>query len=119
MGIKRQLFPRKDSGTVTAGSSLDLVTIDVPPKAVMRLKSFGNELSDIAAIGSVYWSFLVNGYKMPELQDLYDVETMREPMQELEISGGSQFIIRAVNGYGSDVKMGTSFEYEFIYPEQN
>lgn len=117
-----ELVRQNYSGNVPAAvagvpGQADLFTITVPTRARLKFKSFGNYTDTIAAWGFMWWSFINNGNVMPPYERIMDqlgYGPQRQPIQELEVFGGSTFVIRGFNNTAGIIQMGVSFEYELI-----
>lgn len=119
---RTQYFAENFSASVLAGATGTIIaTINVPPKARMRLKSLGNYLGSVAAWGSITWHIVCNGIPCyvagSRILDQIGYAAQRELIENVEFGGGSTFTITADNATAGAVSVGVSLGYEFIYQE--
>lgn len=113
---KSERFEQEYSASVTNGSSVALATIPVPAGCRLRLISGMPSVGTAAAVGSVYFAFLFDGFPKPPYDAIYDViGTVRMPLRPLTIDGGGSLVIMAYNNYSAPVKMGYNLEWELEY----
>lgn len=114
--LKREIFQEERSKPVAAAATEVLHDIWVPQGCLLRLIAGNNGLDTVAAIGSVYWTFLVDGYTVSPYEKIYDISgATRQPLKPIEVRGGSRLQIKAVNGWSGTVKMGYDLEWEIVY----
>jgi hypothetical protein len=119
-GSKVERFVQNYSAAVPIGGTSDLFTIIVPVKAKLRLRGFGNYAGTLAAWGTIYWAFLLNGgpfYPYERILDQLGYGAQRQDVQPIEISGGSTLIVRAYNPTAAICDMGISLDYELEYQD--
>jgi hypothetical protein len=110
------------SETVLAGATKAIFTYRVPGKSRFRWFSFGNYLGTVAAWGTAYWYYKVDGVRKEfcgtyAIYDQIGYAAQRQTITEEEIGGSSVIEIVAVNPTGADLQMGISVEYELIHQE--
>lgn len=100
-----------------------IFTFTVPPKARCRILEFGNYLGTVAAWGTAYWNFIVNGVALdfyggtPNIFDQVGYAAQRQTSTLREFSGGSLIVLAGSNPTAAILAMGISLSYEFIYQE--
>jgi hypothetical protein len=115
----REIFSRNDSLTLVAGTEADITTIIIPPRCKLITKAFGNYNDTPGAWGPLqWWSMRLNGIPISdaysEMHDQIGYAAQRQPIRQLEFSGGV-FTILGHNGTLGAVAMGSSFEYYLEY----
>lgn len=107
-----------DNLAAAAGSTVDLVNILVPPRAVMRLKSFGNYVSVVANWGKIRWDFFKNGVPIHPyfaIRDQVGYAAQRQSIENVVIEGGSQLVVRVTQESGIACVPGVSLEWDMEY----
>ena len=121
---RTEYFRENHSVNVGIGAVRTVIAaINVPAKAVARIKSFGNYLGTVAAWGVAYWEVLVNGVPIefyggtPIIMDQVGFAAQRQASTEYEISGGSRITVVGTNPTAAILAMGVSLEIEALYQE--
>lgn len=102
------------------GSIVDLVTILVPPRAVMRIRGFANYLGVVANWGGVRWDFLKNGapiYPYFAIRTQMGYAAAPRPIGSVKIEGGCLFVLRVTREAGVlDPTAGVALDWDMEYP---
>jgi len=118
---RKEVFVENWSQNVPIAGSVDLVTMTVPSRCSMRLISFGNYSGTVAAWGTIYWEFFVDGsviYPYNRIMDPLGYSGARQGIQDVNISGGHTLIIRANNPTAAICGMGIILEWELSSIEE-
>jgi len=117
--MAKRTFIDDFSQVIAAGAQADFIDMIVPANCSLVVKSFGNDLSIVAAWTLVHWQFLKNGIPFDPLDDIYDqmgYAAQRQAIQNLRWNGGDRFQLRGIANAGTPA--GTvvlaSIEYEII-----
>ena len=104
------------SATIAAGSTFDFLDEVVPSNCHYVIKSFGNDLSNVAAWGLVHWRFLENGMPIFPMDDIFDqmgFAAQRQPTQPIIIRGGARFQLRGIANAGVPAGTNVLISIEF------
>jgi hypothetical protein len=120
MHIRSENRRNNYSADVPLTGEAELVSVQVPQKCRLVVKSFGNYCGTLTAWGAVYWVFLQDGrliYPYENILDQLGYGPSRQPIEDVIIPGGHRFSIMAVNPTAAIVKMGISLEYDLEFAE--
>jgi len=115
---RKQTFIENLSADVPINGTYDLFTFIVPSKSKFRLVSFGNYTDSYSAWGTIFWSFYLNDtliYPYEKILDQIGTGAHRQPIQPVEVFGGSTFRIQASNPTSAIVAMGVSLRWELYF----
>jgi hypothetical protein len=102
------------------GSVITLVSMLVPPRAVMRIRGFGNYLGVVANWGGVRWDFFKNGvpiYPYFAIRTQMGYAAQTRPIEPIKIEGSCLFEIRATREAGVlDPSTGVALDWDMEYP---
>lgn len=94
---------RDFSRVIAAGTQYDFIDEFIPANQHFVMKSFGNDLSNVAAWTFVHWQILENGlpcYPMDDVFDQMGYAAQRQAIENIIIRGGGRFQIRAIANAG-------------------
>jgi len=103
------------------GSVVNLVTMLVPPRALMVIRGFGNYLGLVANWGAVRWDFLKNGvpiYPHFAIRSQMGYSAQPRAIGRVEIEGGCLFVLRVTRealGGGLDPTAGVALDWDMEY----
>lgn len=117
--MSKQTYIEDRSAVIAAGTQNDFIDFVVPSNQTLVLKSFGNDLSNVAAWTLVHWRFLKNGIPQYPMDDIFDqmgFAAQRQPVQNLRWTGGSRFIVRGIADAGTPAGTAVliSIEYDLV-----
>ena len=112
-------YIRDFSAVIAAGAQNDFIDEIVPSNTKYVMKSFGNDLSNVAAWTFVSWSILRNGigvYPMDDVRDQMGYAAQRQAIEGIEIKGGQRFQVRGIARAGTPAGTAVlvSIEYDQI-----
>lgn len=112
-------FIRDYSAVIAAGTQFDFIDEIVPSNTKYVMKSFGNDLSNVAAWTFVHWRILRNGIPVYPMDDIFDqmgFAAQRQPIEGIEIKGGQRFQVRGIANAGTPAGTAVlvSIEYDQI-----
>lgn len=112
-------FIRDFSQVIAAGAQADFLDEIVPANSQYVIKSFGNDLSNVAAWTFVHWRILRNGIPVYPMDDIYDqmgYAAQRQPVENIILRGGQRFQVRGIANVGTPAGTAVlvSIEYEQI-----
>lgn len=117
--MSKQTFIEDRSQVIAAGTQADFIDFTVPSNQMLIVKSFGNDLSNVAGWTLVHWQLLKNGIPNYPMQDIYDqmgYAAQRQPIQNLRWPGGSRFTVRGIANAGTPAGTAVlvSIEYDLV-----
>ena len=100
------------------GGIVDFIDEIVPPNCTLVLKSFGNDVGNVALWTFAHWRFLKNMMPQFPMDDIYDpsgTTMLRQPCENIKWQGGSRFTLRAINDHAAiTAVMPVSVEYDLV-----
>lgn len=117
--MAKQTYIEDRSQVIAAGAQADFIDLVVPMNQTLVLKSFGNDLSNVAGWTLVHWRFLKNTlpyYPMDDIFDQMGFAAQRQPVQNLRWPGGSRFTVRGIADAGTPAGTAVliSVEYDLV-----
>lgn len=117
--MSKQTYIEDRSQVIAATTQFDFIDFVVPPNQTLILKSFGNDLSNVAGWTLVHWRLLKNGIPQYPMDDIFDqmgYAAQRQPVQNLKWTGGSRFIVRGIANAGTPALCAVliSVEYDLV-----
>jgi hypothetical protein len=87
------------SQVIAPATQYDFIDMYVPANSTLIVKSFGNDLSNVAGWTFTQWQLLKNGmaqYPMDAIFDQMGYAAQRQQIQQLKWQGGDRFQLRGL-----------------------
>jgi hypothetical protein len=107
------------SVVIAPAAQNDFIDLFVPANSTLIVKSFGNDLSNVAGWTFAQWQFLKNGMPQYPLDAIFDqmgYAAQRQAVQQLKWNGGDRFQLRGLMAAAGPAGCAVlvSVEYEIV-----
>lgn len=104
-------YDRAASEDIPFGTTVTLLTLDIPGNMSFRVTGFANYVGQVAALGNIEWNLLINGLERAPLNDIFDIlgdQSQPWPVEDdrMVASGGDRITITATNSGGVNYEAG-------------